>query len=416
MKWKQALSDYAREVFGIFGSECGREWAIPHADYFEGISGVSGGHYHDKNLVAKVGGTVVPLFEIVYRDCIAMYGKYGYDIWSSAEYVLHHISIGRTLNNHSMPRHVYWKEPAAESNRLPMSLSIAEAKQTAPRKLEITYQWEIEQPPSSDWMIFVHFTDIAGQIKFQGDYRPPTPTSKWTAGTVKHGPFAVSVPEGMTGTFDIKAGLWKPADGVRATLRGNRDKEHRVLLGQVKIADGKIEYIQPSPADAPAGDPAQFVRGDGGWTDGLHPMDRYLKNTHEVLSPLAELTATMRMTGHAFLTPDRLVRRTVFGDGAADVIVNSGPREYTHRSKAWGEVVLPPYGFIVESPQFVAFCATRFNGISCSGPAMFTLRSLDGKAISESAQVRVIHAFGDGRIRVGGAEHVIAKEQIVSSR
>src|SRR5436190_8922210 len=28
IKWKQALSDYARDVFGVFGSECGREWAI----------------------------------------------------------------------------------------------------------------------------------------------------------------------------------------------------------------------------------------------------------------------------------------------------------------------------------------------------------------------------------------------------
>ena len=39
MKWKQALSDYAREVFGVFGSECGREWAIPHSDFFEGLTG-----------------------------------------------------------------------------------------------------------------------------------------------------------------------------------------------------------------------------------------------------------------------------------------------------------------------------------------------------------------------------------------
>ncbi len=26
--WKQKLSDYARDTFGLFGSECGREWAL----------------------------------------------------------------------------------------------------------------------------------------------------------------------------------------------------------------------------------------------------------------------------------------------------------------------------------------------------------------------------------------------------
>ena len=417
MKWKQALSDYAREVFGIFGSECGREWAIPHADYFEGISGVSGGHFHDKALLAKVGGTVIPLFEIVYRDCIAMYGKYGYDIWSSADYVLHHISIGRTLNHHSVPHHLYWKQPSADANRLAMTLSIAEAKQIAPRRLELMYQWEIERPPTGDWGIFVHFTDSAGQIKFQGDYRPPAPTSKWTAGTVKHGPFAVNVPAGLTGTFDIRAGLWKQGDGIRATLRGTRDKEQRVVLGQVKIAAGTIEYIKPAPPEqaAPAADPSLFVRGDGGWTEGLHPMDRFVKNTHEVLSPLAELTAQMRMTGHQFLTPDRRVRRTIFGDGAVEVIVNGGAAAHAHRSKTWGEVILPPGGFFIDSPQFVAFCATRFNGMSYGQPTMFTLRSLDGKPIAGSGQVRILHAFGDGRIRLGNTDRDVAKEMVATT-
>ena len=90
MKWKQALSDYARQEFGIFGSEDGREWAIPHSDFFEGLTGVDGTWYHDKNLLKETGGVSVPLFELVYRDCIALYGKYGFDISQSADYVLYH--------------------------------------------------------------------------------------------------------------------------------------------------------------------------------------------------------------------------------------------------------------------------------------------------------------------------------------
>ena len=200
LKWKQALSDYAREVFGIFGSECGREWAIPHSDFFEGLTGVSGGYYHDSGLTGKLGATVVPLFELVYRDCIAMYGKYGYDPRRAAGYVLYHISLGRPLNYHSIPRHLYWKS----------------------------------QPPPQ---------------------APPTPA---------------------------------------------------------------------------AGDPALFTRAEGGWAEGLHPVDRFIKNTCEVLCPLNEMTARLPMTGHQFLTPDRKVQRTVFGDGtgAVQVIVNSGTEAY----------------------------------------------------------------------------------------
>jgi len=108
MKWKQALSDYARQVFGVFGSECGREWAIPHSDFLEGLTGVSGTYYADAALPSKLGATVVPLFDLVYRDCIAMYGKYGYNPSRAAGYVLHHICIGRPLNYHSIPSHLYW--------------------------------------------------------------------------------------------------------------------------------------------------------------------------------------------------------------------------------------------------------------------------------------------------------------------
>ncbi len=119
MKWKQALSDYARQVFGVFGSECGREWAIPHSDFFEGLTGVSGTYYADATLPAKLGATVVPLFELVYRDCIAMYGKYGYDPSRAGGYVLHHISIGRPLNYHSIPPHLYWQGKKTTERRRP---------------------------------------------------------------------------------------------------------------------------------------------------------------------------------------------------------------------------------------------------------------------------------------------------------
>jgi hypothetical protein len=276
LKWKQAISDYARDVFGIFGSECGREWAIPHSDFFEGLTGVSGHYYHDKALPGKLGAVVIPLFEIVYRDTIAMYGKYGYDFGKSAEYVLHHLAIGRPLNYHNIPAHLYWQQPSRSS-------------------------------------------------------------------------------------------------------------------------DAK-------PADPLAPDAGVFTRADNGWAQDLHRVDRFVKNTYEMLSPLNELTARMRLTQHQFLTPDRKVQRTVFGTGreAVEVVVNAGAGSYRHQSKTGGEVVLPPYGFLIASPTFVAFHALSWNGLTYKAPVLFTLRSLDGQAITRSARVRIYHGFGDNRLQPFG--------------
>jgi hypothetical protein len=289
IKWKQALSDYAREVFGVFGSECGREWAIPHSDFFEGLTGVSGRDYHDAKLPEKLGATVVPLFDLVYRDCIAMYGKYGYDAKHAAEYVLHHISLARPLNYHSMPAHLYWQQP---------------------------------EP------------DDKGKSK---------------------------------------------------------------------------EASQPK---LPPRDPALFTRTENGWGADLRLMDRFIKNTYEVLSPLNELTAQMQMTEHEFLSPDRKVQRTAFGQGPdqVQVIVNGSDTNYVCASKLGGQVVLPPFGFLAESPGFVAFHALNWAGQNYDSPVMFTVRSLDKLPLSSSHQARIFHAFGDDHIRLGNAVRSVKRE------
>jgi hypothetical protein len=110
--WKQALSDYAREVFGLFGSECGREWAVPHADFFEGLASVSGRYYHMLQPEA-LGGKAVPFFDMVLRDCIAIHGKYDYKPEEMGEQVIHHVAMGRPLYYHSLGEHLYWQDPTS---------------------------------------------------------------------------------------------------------------------------------------------------------------------------------------------------------------------------------------------------------------------------------------------------------------
>jgi hypothetical protein len=108
--YKIQLSDKSREIFGLFGSECGREWALPHSDFFEGLVGVSGRYFH--NLKPEtLGAKVIPFWEMVYHDCQVCYGKYGYAAEQSGQYVAHHVLAARPLHYHSIPDHLYWKQP-----------------------------------------------------------------------------------------------------------------------------------------------------------------------------------------------------------------------------------------------------------------------------------------------------------------
>jgi hypothetical protein len=283
IKWKSAISDYARGVFGSFGSEDGREWAIPHADYFEGITGVSGAPFAAANLLAETGGAAIPLFELVYHDAIAAYGKYGYNANRAAEYTLEHMILGRALNYHSVPDHLYWKGAATGE--------------------------------------------------------PPAPPSG-------------------------------------------------------------------------AKDPALFVRAENGWAQGMHAYDRFMKNTHEVLSPLNELTGKMPMTRHEFLTADRKAQRSVFSDGkqTVEVVVNMGDADLKWQSKLGGAIELPPYGFLVESPDFVAFRARNWNGRGYAAIPLFTLRSLDGKPLAQSRRIEVFHGFGDAELKMRGGVKTVVRE------
>lgn len=416
MKWKQALSDYARELFGIFGSECGREWALPHSDFFEGLTGVSGRAYHDANLLQSVGGVVVPLFELVYRDCIAMYGKYGYDPANVAEYVLQHVVFGRPLHYHSIPPHLYWKERTSDTE-LAVQPLVPEVEVTGRRELDITYQWQVHKPPTTDWHVFVHFTDYRGTNVFQNDHVPRTPTSQWTPGRTTSGTFTLHLPEQLKVSVDVRVGWWDPQSGRRAILQGVHDGSRRYVVGRLDITESGLRWIPTDQASrAVKPDPAMFVRADNGWAEGFHPLDRFVKNTYEVLSPLNELTATQQMTHHEFLGPDRRVQRTVFGDGenAVVVTVNLRTGQAELQSQIGGNVVLPPYGFVVESPRFVAFCALSWNGLNYSDPPLFTLTSLDDRPVQHSGRIRVFHGFGDGRIKLGNRTFTIAKEEIVS--
>ncbi|MCF7669377.1 MAG: DUF6259 domain-containing protein [Verrucomicrobia bacterium] len=416
MKWKQEISDYARDTFGMFGSECGREWGIPHSEFFEGLGGVSGRYYHDAELLGSMDAIPVPLFEAVYRDTIAVYGKYGYEIGDAADYVLHHLSIGRTLHHHNIPAGLYWKE----GDRIDLSGQIEPAGMTVEpmdgRRFRVFYNWDVNGEVTGQWTVFVHYTDSAGEIVFQDDHQPAASVSDWEKGVYRDGPYVLQLPEGVEDELDVRIGLFGKDSGARARLAGNDDGNRRYVLGQIGMADGGIEFKPAAAADVDWRDPALFVNGHNGWAAGLCPLDRFIKNTYELLSPLNEITANMRMTEFEFLDDEFSIRKSVFGSGedAVEVVVNMSESEYTHTFPRAGDAILPAYGFFVDAPGFIAFNAKRWNGVEYDNPVLFTLRSLDARPLAESRRIRVFHGFGDSLLRFNGATYHVERESVIS--
>jgi len=412
MRWKQALSDYARQLFGIFGSECGREWALPHADFFEGLAGVSGDYFHNRDLIPSLEAQPIPFFELVYRRCIQIYGKYGYNPANAADYVLHHLVLGRPLHYHQVPAGLYWLRDQPEPAR-PHVLSVTNL---APHQIEIRYAWTVDRPLQQDWRVFVHFCDDTGRILFQNDHDPVPPTSQWQPGRVEQGPFRLHLPQATPAKVSIRMGLYQPHNGHRAQLQGPADNERRIRVGQLTVTHGHAQWQpEPNTDPNPQPDPALFLRADHGWTEGLHPFDRFLKNTHELLSPLNALTADLPMTRHTFLTPDRQVEQSIFGNAAhtVTVVVNRGRKPFEWQSPRYGRILLPPGGFVVDADRFAAFHALHWNNFSYPSPPFFTLRSLDDRPLAKSRRIRVYHGFGDARVRIRNTVWTVPRQTVL---
>jgi hypothetical protein len=126
--------------------------------------------------------------------------------------------------------------------------SVKSVKSGGPGMFEITYEWKIAREFEQDWRVFVHFTDGDGVNIFQNDHDPIPTTTQWVPGKLRLGPNQVKFPEGLSGTFEIRMGLFEMdrGDGVprgRATLDGNGDGEKRIIVGKITIVDGEVEYL-----------------------------------------------------------------------------------------------------------------------------------------------------------------------------
>jgi hypothetical protein len=144
---------------------------------------------------------------------------------------------------------------------------------------------------------------------------------------------------------------------------------------------------------------SQLVFAQG--TVASNRVDSFIRNTYEVLRPLSLETANEPMTDHRFVTADHSVEMARFGNDTT-IVVNYGSTEFKD-----GTADLPPYGFYIDSPDYQAFYASRFHGMSFTNPTMMAV--LCGKqesGMSTSAKqhgsCRLFHAFGDSNVQLFG--------------
>lgn len=133
--------------------------------------------------------------------------------------------------------------------------------------------------------------------------------------------------------------------------------------------------------------------------------EQILQTFSELSAAVGDLTFSLPMTDHSFLADDHMVEVTTFGENVR-VAVNGR----TDPFELSPDTILAPLGFLVESPRFVAMCATRYRGWSPAEPTLFWLESDDGLPLAEAKSIRLYWAFGNTRIpfessrRTGRAE------------
>ncbi|MFC2030213.1 ArnT family glycosyltransferase [Chloroflexota bacterium] len=107
---------------------------------------------------------------------------------------------------------------------------------------EVTLYWLALAPVSTDYTVFVHLLDEAGNVVAQADSQPQIgayPTSFWSVNEVvpdRHAMPAGSVKNLASGTYTLHAGLYDLQSGVRLpVLSGGADQGDLVVLGPITV-------------------------------------------------------------------------------------------------------------------------------------------------------------------------------------
>lgn len=394
MYWKQRLLKYAREQIAVVGTEEGYEWAVPYCDYFWSLL------TRTDAIIPSFTEIPVPLFEMVYGDCVDLH-QGNWSMIMTPQYILDHILCAE------IPYCVYTKyDPAKPWCKL------SEASRCGSKSVQLTLEWKTyEAGPARNYGLAIHFAEpkpvLSRRYVFSEGLAFSLPTSQWPiSGSHADGPVRISheelsVPVDGDKCYDVYVCMTSNADGTGTGIGirgidvsmstgwpgGVESYIGRLTLG----SDGSVSVSAPALPMS-----CHFARCDNR-QDCSYQNDGLLLNTYRICSPLNRITADTPMTGHEFLTEDRLVQKSEF----LDVVVTVN---YSSDSRDVGNAVLAPYGFLVESPRLVAFCASSYHGRTFTEPTLAILTSTDGKPLATSGAVDCCRVYGDRRVTVAGKD------------
>lgn len=104
--------------------------------------------------------------------------------------------------------------------------------------LEVTYRFEMAPGQSIDqnYWVMAHFVTPDGDVVWNDDHRPPTPTTQWASGQAVEYTRSVFVPNALRpGHVSLLAGLYSPDSQQRLPLAGQEAERHAYRVAVLSI-------------------------------------------------------------------------------------------------------------------------------------------------------------------------------------
>lgn len=209
----------------------------------------------------EVDGIILPQFGFLIR----VPGAGG-----PAEAAVHRVN-GNRVERASWPGGRYL---SARPSRPAIRVAAAKPGANGKDSFILPLTWDAGRATDRPMAVFVHCTDAAGRIVFQGDHALPVSSTRW-AGTIRS-EARVRIPATVSreARYAVGVGLWDPVGGGRAELAGaDPEGQRRYRLGSIRFpAGGRLEWT-PEPAADALRDPRRNPSGatvtwDGITTDG----------------------------------------------------------------------------------------------------------------------------------------------------
>lgn len=104
--------------------------------------------------------------------------------------------------------------------------------------LEVTYRFELAPGQSLDqnYWVMAHFATPDGDVVWNDDHRPPTPTTQWSPGQAVAYTRSVFVPNALQpGNVSLLTGLYSPDSQQRLPLAGQEVERHAYRVAVLRI-------------------------------------------------------------------------------------------------------------------------------------------------------------------------------------